>query len=355
MLLDDAVPEGSKDVDGLLLLGGLAASAIVTWVVREVARRRDLFDTPNERSAHSRPTPRLGGIGIMAAFLPAFAVEALGSGAGTVAIVVLIGTTSISALGLWDDLRPLSPSVRLSAQTLAATAVVVAAWDRVPDAWALFGTSVPHVVLAALSVLWIVWLTNLYNFMDGIDGLAAGQAVIAGSALAIAAAAGGAMLAAKGGALLAVAAFGFLVFNFPPASIFMGDVGSTAIGFFFASAPFLGGGVGLSVETVALMLALFIADATVTLIRRIRRRERLSQAHRSHFYQRPLALGYGHRSITVSAYVGMVAVAGLALPFGQAQARDRVLLIAGAAIVFITAASVVLALESRALSRANDR
>ena len=197
-----------------------------------------------------------------------------------------------------------------------------------------------------------MWITNLYNFMDGIDGLAAGQAVIAGGALALAASASGALLVANASAALAVAALGFLAFNFPPASIFMGDVGSTAIGFFFACTPFLAGDGAVPVEAVGLALALFILDATVTLVRRVVRRERLSQAHRTHFYQRPLALGFGHRRITLAAYVGMAVVAALATRYGYGETRVRLLLIASAAAVFAVYASIVVGLESRAAAGA---
>jgi len=336
----------------LLLVSVLAASAWITRLVREAAKRKQLLDTPNERSAHSRPTPRLGGIGIVAAFLPAFATLAILFDGGLVAVVVLVATAAISVVGLWDDLRTLPARTRLGAQTLAATAVVVSAWERLPEAWSLFGWSVPHAFVGALSVLWIVWITNLYNFMDGNDGLAAGQAVIAGCALAVASSAAGALLVANASAALAVAALGFLAFNFPPASIFMGDVGSTAIGFFFACAPFLARGGSVPVEAVGLALALFILDATLTLLRRIARRERLSQAHRTHFYQRPLALGIGHRRITLSAYAGMLAVGGLATRYGYGETRVRLLLIAAAAAVFVTYVSVVVGLEARAATDA---
>ena len=331
-----------------LLSACVALSATVTWIVRAVALRRGLLDSPNARSAHVRPTPRLGGIGIIGTFLPAFATLTLLFDGGIVAWVVLLATAAISVIGLWDDLRPLRARTRLAAQTLAATAVIVSVWERLPDAWSLFGWSIPHALLGAVSVLWIVWITNLYNFMDGVDGLAAGQAVIAGCALAVVGSASGALLVANASAALGLAALGFLAFNFPPASIFMGDVGSTAIGFFFACTPFLAGGGAVPVEAVGLALALFIFDATVTLLRRIARRERLSQAHRTHFYQRPLALGIGHRRITLSAYAGMVAVGSLAMRYGHEEGRVRLLLIAAAAAVFATYVWVVVGVETRA-------
>src|SRR5512133_2665588 len=175
---------------------GLAAtavfSAVATRVVREVARRTGWLDTPNARSAHVKPTPRLGGIGIMLAFLPAALLLAARQGGGQ-APVIVAATAFISVVGLVDDLRPLPARVRFGAQCLAAAVVVGSAWGRLDGAWALFG-ALPAWALAPLSFLWIVWLTNLYNFMDGIDGLAGGQAVIAGVGVAAAALGAGASL-----------------------------------------------------------------------------------------------------------------------------------------------------------------
>lgn len=329
---------------GLALALVAAFAAVATWAIREVATRVGALDTPNSRSAHVRPTPRLGGIGIMMAFLPAASV-AVASHGGQGALV--IGTTAlISLVGLLDDLRSLSARVRLGAQVVAAALVVGSEWSNLGGAWALFG-ALPHWVLAPMSVLWIVWLTNLYNFMDGIDGLAGGQAVIGGTAMAMAAMASGGSLSGELAAVLAASAAGFLLLNHPPASIFMGDVGSTAIGFLFASLPFVEGNGGISVEVVGLSLGLFVLDATFTLIRRVWRGERLTQAHRSHLYQRPLALGVTHRSITWSGYCGMFVVACGALAFVHLGVVGRLVVVAATCGVFGLMASVVWRLEVR--------
>lgn len=325
----------------------LVTSLVVTRWIREVAKKRSLLDQPNDRSAHVTPTPRLGGIGIMVAFLPAaFLVAALG-GAGTAVFSALVGTAIVSALGLVDDLRPLPARLRLIVQFLAASLVVALSWENLPAAWSLFGSVTPRWLLGGLSVLWIVWLTNLYNFMDGIDGLAAGQAVVGGAALALVGYSAGAAVPALLAVLLVAGALGFLALNFPPATIFMGDVGSTAIGFFLASLPLVAEGGAIPVEAAGLAVALFILDATWTLFRRIRRRERLSQAHRSHVYQRPLALGVGHRTITLTSYAGMVLVAAGAVAYSGVGTTGRVLLLAGAVLVFAVLANVVASLERR--------
>jgi UDP-N-acetylmuramyl pentapeptide phosphotransferase/UDP-N-acetylglucosamine-1-phosphate transferase len=321
-------------------------SALLVWGVRSIAHRTGWLDTPNDRSAHVKPTPRLGGIGIMGAFLPAAILMAHRHGSER-ALVIVAATAFISVVGLVDDLRPLSARVRFGAQCIAAAFVVGACWGQLGTSWALLG-GLPVWLLAPLSFLWIVWLTNLYNFMDGIDGLAGGQAAFAGAGIAIAALVGGAVLQGSLAVLLAAAALGFLVFNFPPASIFMGDVGSTAIGFFFACLPFIGERGAVPAEAVGLALALFILDATVTLVRRLSRGETFFQAHRSHFYQRPLALGIPHGRVTLAAYVGMVLTAAGCAVWPTVALPWRAALIAGALLLSATYAGAVLFLERRA-------
>jgi UDP-N-acetylmuramyl pentapeptide phosphotransferase/UDP-N-acetylglucosamine-1-phosphate transferase len=320
--------------------------------VREVALRRSLLDRPNDRSAHVRPTPRLGGIGIMCAFLPVAAATVVLADGGAGALCTIIATAIIAALGLIDDLRPLPARWRFGVQLAAAAVVVAANVGRIESAWTLL--PLPVWLLAPVSVLWIVWVTNLYNFMDGIDGLAAGQATIAGAALCAVAVTVGAPMQATLALALVGAVLGFLILNFPPASIFMGDVGSTAIGFFLASVPFLPGSGSIPVEVVGLAVALFILDATTTLIRRLARGERFFEAHRTHVYQRPLAVGVPHRVITLAAYPGMVAVAGFAVAYPAATGPARVALVVAAVAVFGGYAYAVASLERRGAAARSD-
>jgi len=325
------------------LVAAVATSTFVTWVVRAIALRRQLFDQPNERSAHTRPTPRLGGIGIMVAFLCAATVRAYEL-ERVDALVIIAATFFISAVGLVDDLMQLPARVRIGAQCIAAAVVIAAARHHLPNAWSIFG-ALPLWALVPLSFLWIVWLTNLYNFMDGIDGLAGGQAVIASLGIAAAAFGEGAQLHGMLALILAAAVLGFMLFNFPPASIFMGDVGSTAIGFFFASLPFLGGERAVPVEAVAVALALFILDATITLFRRMARGERLSQAHRTHYYQRPLAFGIPHRRVTMTAWAGMLLTAAACAAWPALGLSWRLALVAGAVTLFLSYVGAVHIIE----------
>lgn len=296
-----------------LLAATAAFSMGLVLLVRTTARRLAILDHPNVRSSHDVPKPRLGGIGITAAFLAAAGVLVAVGVAPRSALVVLAATGAIATLGLVDDLRSLPVRWRFSLQLAAAVAVVVVRWADLPAAAGVVGGLLPAWILGPLFVLWIVWLTNLYNFMDGIDGLAGGQAVFAGAGVALAAFAMGSHGTAWIALALGAASIGFLRFNFPPSTIFMGDVGSTALGFFFGCLPLMGERSPVTAGTVALALSLFVLDATTTLLRRLARGERWYTAHRSHLYQRPVALGWKHRTITSWGWAGMILVAGAAV------------------------------------------
>jgi Fuc2NAc and GlcNAc transferase len=325
----------------------VVVSALLVRAVRDVANRRALLDRPNERSSHSIPKPRVGGVGVVAA-LVAVGASLVAAGRAAPALLVPLGATFLVALlGLADDLRPLPARVRFGVQLALASVVVAAAWGRLPAVAGTLGAWLPAPVLAVLAVLWIVWLTNLYNFMDGIDGLAGGQAVIAALGLAIVASEVGATTTQW--LLLAVAgsSLGFLIFNFPPASIFMGDVGSTALGFFFGCVPLLGDRHPVPVGAVAVALALFALDATVTLVCRVARGERWYAPHRTHLYQRPVARGVSHRKVTLIAYGGMVLVAICASRWERASPPARLFLAMVPALLFLAGHAAVRHLERR--------
>jgi Fuc2NAc and GlcNAc transferase len=282
---------------GLLAVAASSISLLGTHLVRRVARARHLLDRPNGRSAHVRPTPRLGGIGIMCAFLPVATVTVVCSGGGAGALSTVITTGIIAALGLVDDLRPLPARWRFGVQLAAATVVVGANVARIESAWTLL--PLPVWLLAPASVLWIVWVTNLYNFMDGIDGLAGAEAssvgIIAGALFLMAGRGDLAVVAL----LMAAAALGFLGWNWPPARIFMGDVGSGFLGFTFGALSLIASRSGTLPLALCLMLAgVFAFDATLTLLRRMARGEPWHQPHRSHAYQRLVQAGSTHAEVS---------------------------------------------------------
>jgi glycosyltransferase WbpL len=338
-------------IDAWICAGAFASALVLTRAARDFARRRRLVDHPNERSSHAVPRPRLGGIGIMIPFLGIAAAVVAARGGGLRLASILAATAVVAALGLVDDVRHLSARVRFGIQAVAAVAVVLPSGGAGGSSWL---ASIPWWIQAPLLVLWILWLTNLYNFMDGIDGLAGGQGVIASAAIAAVAFAGGAPTTGSLLVILAAASAGFLVLNFPPASIFMGDVGSTAIGFFLACVPLFPEARPVPLEVVGIALSLFILDATVTLLRRIARGERWFEAHRTHYYQRPVAMGVPHRSVTLVAWAGMGLVGASASAYQRADPEARLVLLAFPVVVFLALAAAVHGLERRASRGAGD-
>jgi UDP-N-acetylmuramyl pentapeptide phosphotransferase/UDP-N-acetylglucosamine-1-phosphate transferase len=336
-------------VNRLLLVAACAvAAALIVRVVRDVARRRALLDVPTDRSSHDAPKPRLGGLGIV--------LPVLGTGLGMVALgrapasllVILGATAAVAMAGLADDLRPLPTRTRLRVQFVAEGVVVLASWGRLPAAFGPVGSAVPVAVLAAVAFLGLVWGANFYNFMDGIDGLAGSQAVIAGLALAFVAARIGAGQAEW--VLLAVAgsSLGFLLFNFPPASIFMGDVGSTGVGFLLASLPLFPEARPVTFPVVVLALSLFVLDATVTLVRRVARGEGWSTPHRTHLYQRPVVAGAAHGAVLSWAIAGMTLVALCAMAWPGASGPSRSVLWAIPVALLLTGRAAFTRMERRA-------
>lgn len=288
-----------------IVLGVLAAlliAALFTGVIRWYALGRGLLDIPNERSSHTKVTPRGGGAAVVLSttvMLPTAAY--LNLLPWDLAWALTGGGVAIALIGFLDDIRPRSPLVRLVVHVAAAL-------------WALYwlGGLAPmqvgeHTVTwggmgYVLGVLGIVWTLNLFNFMDGIDGIAACEAAfiaIAGALLAIVSNGNGVSVAAL---LFAAACIGFLVWNWPPAKIFMGDVGSGYMGYVIAVLAIAAGRdnpVGLLVWLI--LGALFFIDATVTLVRRAARGESVHQAHRSHAYQILSRRWGSHRRMTLAA------------------------------------------------------
>jgi Fuc2NAc and GlcNAc transferase len=331
----------------IVLVACAATSALLVRAVRDFANRRALLDHPNDRSSHSLPKPRLGGVGVV---VPVLAVGAwlLLSGRAPGALVVPLAATGLVALlGLADDIRPIRPGVRFAVQVALATVVVAASWTRLPAAAGALGVLLPAPVLAVLAVLWIVWLTNLYNFMDGIDGIAGAQALIA--SLALAAVAAGLEAETSTVLLLALAgsSAGFLLFNLPPSSIFLGAVGSTSIGFFFGILPLLPGSTSVPVEPVVLALSLFVLDATTTLVRRAAAGEKWYTPHRTHLYQRPVVLGASHGAVLLAAVGAMVVAAACATMWIGSSAPGKVVLLAAPVALFGLAHVAVARMERK--------
>lgn len=260
---------------------------------------QDLLDIPNNRSSHTVPTPRGGGLaivivlllsGVVSLFLPQAPIDVL--------VCLLLATLAFSLLGWQDDKHDLPASVRFLIQLLIAVfASGWLLWAAVPG----YSTSFALLALLLLSTLWIAWMANLYNFMDGIDGISAVESLILGATTSYWFAISGVASMAIICIAVAGASVGFMRWNWSPAKIFMGDVGSLALGAFFAIIAIIGT-TRLDIPFLAFLIlyAVYLADSGVTLLHRIIKREKWWQAHRSHFYQRAVQSGFSHAQVSLS-------------------------------------------------------
>jgi Fuc2NAc and GlcNAc transferase len=261
-----------------------ALAAALTGVARRLALRLGWIDVPNPRSSHVASTPRGGGVALVVVILPAVAMGLPEAGAG--AAVLALAAAAVAAIGLADDLRPLSVPVRLVVQAGAVAAGLWAA-GSVPPLDLGGHVLAPGPVAYGLLALACLWFVNLYNFMDGIDGIAAAEAAFVGLAAAWLVGAAGAPAGLQfAWAVLGGASLGFLAWNWAPARVFMGDVGSGFLGFMIAMLLLQSIREGaLSVAAAVVLVAPFLVDTTVTLLRRMARGERWYLAHRTHAYQ----------------------------------------------------------------------
>ena len=274
----------------VVVAAGVSSWALTGWF-RQYAIKRQMVDVPNARSSHRVATPRGGGGAIVVATTAALAWWAWASGSMALA-GALAGGLIVAGIGFVDDHRTVPAAARLVGHTLAAALAV----------WVL---GVPGIAGALLAVFFVTWLINLTNFMDGIDGIAGVQTltVCAGGAAMYQMVAGTGIINDPSGvfepAVLGAASIGFLIWNWPPARVFMGDVGSGYVGFMVAVLTLRAASVAPVLGWCWLILSgVFIVDATFTLVRRIMRRDRVFEAHRSHAYQH-LALAWGHRPVTL--------------------------------------------------------
>lgn len=290
----------------LLILVFVATILGIAFFKRIGAAR--MLDIPNERSSHSAPTPRGAGIVLVAVCLTAYIVMCATT-EHQINWGYLIGAIIVSAISWLDDVFGLPALVRFSIHAIAAALIIASGGSfnsvslpfiAAPIDLGWFGT--------VLTFLWIVWLINAYNFMDGIDGIAGIQAVVAGTAWAILACFAGESIIFGLSAAIAVASIGFLVFNWAPASVFMGDVGSAFLGFTFAVIPLFSDWDRSAFSSWTLLAGIvfvwpFVFDAVLTFSRRLFKGEPVWIAHRQHLYQRLVQRDYAHS--TVSCIYGL--------------------------------------------------
>ena len=303
------------------------------WLTSHLCSARSflrLLDHPNERSLHCVPTPRTGGVAIIGSVVVGLVVAALVVAVTRPSTMFMtkelasatpwiIGAMAlVSIMSFVDDRIGLPPSRRFAVQIIAALMVVfgagltlsfipIPAVGTIPLGWAA----------GPVSVLFMLWMTNLYNFMDGMDGFAGGMTVVGFGFLALFGWMAGHTFMLLIAALVAMSALGFLGYNFPPARIFMGDVGSVTLGLLAGTLILLGIRDGVfDLWVPVLVFSPFILDATVTVLWRTLQGERIWEAHRTHYYQRLVLHGWGHRK-TVLAEYGLMLFCGIAASIYQ--------------------------------------
>jgi UDP-N-acetylmuramyl pentapeptide phosphotransferase/UDP-N-acetylglucosamine-1-phosphate transferase len=306
-----------RDFQAISILGsgaitlGVAWALVARWIPAPLAY-------PNDRSLHVVPVPRTGGLAIWAGSL--FAVVF-----ATVPWTWLVPLGCVLVVSLIDDWRGVPAPLRLAVHAVAALGATAPYHDA---------SNASGLTLIVLDALVIVWMANLYNFMDGADGLAGGMGLSGFGAYAVAAMLRGDPNLAITCAVLASACAAFLVFNRPPARLFMGDVGAVGLGFVAALIGLHGYATGVwRWWFPPLVFAPFIVDATVTLVRRWQRGQRLSHAHRDHFYQRAILMDGAHGGTLRVYFLWMVACAaiGIAMLVWYADAGAVVLVATAAA------------------------
>lgn len=316
-------------------------AVILTPLLRNAARRRGYLDIPNEASSHTVPTPRNGGFAIFTGLVCAFLFVRTDSGAARYLCVIVLN----AALPAIDEFKPLPRGFRLVAQLVLS--IVTVLWLGLgPHTLALpYGTTVPvGAVGAVLAVVWLVAVVNAYNFMDGLNGLSSSAAILCGAATAVIAWQHGDPVASLIAAGLAAGAAGFLPWNLPSGSVFMGDVGSTSLGFVLALLSLRLVQHGASPIAALLPLLSFCSDAFLAIIRRAAKGERFfATRHRSHYYQWLNQQGWTHSRVTglwdlLIASAAVLAVAWESLP-DQAKLTGLGAVIAVHGAVFVWVAS----------------
>lgn len=276
-------------------------SFVLTWWMRRIAVAYGVMDHPNARSSHTVATPRGGGLAIVLA--TTFAVASLwlaGWVEAQLCAVVLVGGGAIALLGFLDDRGHVAVRTRITVHLLAAVFAVYVLGGMPPIAWGATEVDLGFIG-DALAVLGIAWTLNLFNFMDGIDGIAASEAVfVTAAGAAIGLLGGGSLSLPAASSMIALSSLGFLVWNWPPAKIFMGDAGSGYLGYAIAVLALAAARENHAAPLVWLILGgVFFVDATVTLARRLSRLERIYEAHHDHAYQRLARRWRSHRRVTV--------------------------------------------------------
>ena len=326
----------------LAFMIALGVALFLTPVVISFARRAGALDAPDARKVHVRPIPRIGGIGIYAAFMVSVLVQMSISDLSPELMTslwgLLAGGTIIVAIGIIDDYRDLPAKVKLLGQIFAACVLVIGFDVRIDVITDPLGDFIYLEYFAIpATIFWVVGLTNTVNLIDGLDGLAAGVSSIAAVTIFLVAIEEGIPFVAMITAALAGAAIGFLYYNFNPARIFMGDTGSMFLGFMLAGISVIG--AVKSAATIALIvpilaLGLPILDTTFAIVRRARNHRPIFKPDKGHLHHRLLAHGFTQKQAVLLMYVvsALFGLCALALTAVSTQAALLIIIIVAAAV-----------------------
>ncbi len=330
----------------VVFFGTVGAAWAATGLILRLLARERILDHPNERSSHAVATPRGGGLGVVGIVLPAWLALGLWVALPTQGYWwVLVGGVALAIVSWIDDLRGLPPLPRLSVQ-IAAVALGLAALSQ--EGLIFQGLLPPVLDGLAAAVCWL-WFVNLFNFMDGIDGLAGAEAASIGFGLFFVAIVAGDMVAPALPALaLAGAVLGFLWWNWHPARVFLGDVGSVPLGYLLGWLLLTAAAAG-NWQVAVILPLYFLADATITLLRRLARGAKIWQAHREHFYQKAVIRGMSHTRVAgaVLACNALLILLAVATVWPAGDVKPAWPVIAAAVVV-----AGLLAYLSRAKSKA---
>ena len=300
-------------------------SALLT---RFMMQRVRVVDIPNDRSSHSIPVPRCGGMAIVGSFYVGILARALllpgDPGAYWHFGGFVLATLLIVSIAVYDDIKSKSPLVKLLTQCVAAGILLVfgICLDRLEIPFA--GTLSLGWLAYPFTFFWVIGMTNAFNFMDGLDGLAGGTAVIASAFFCVITYSQDGHFVSVASLCLMAGTLGFLIYNFPPARIFMGDVGSTFLGFSFAALSIMAvrnDPSSMTFWVMPLLLFNFIYDTFFTFLRRLFNAERVTQAHRTHLYQLFQRLGFSHKAVGFFHY-GVCVAQGFAAVWMVGQTAD---------------------------------
>ncbi|WP_421857623.1 hypothetical protein [Oceanicaulis sp.] len=295
------------------LIAMALSAAMVSFVVSVLVLKGGVLDFPNARSSHKTPTPRGGGLGVLAGVgAGALAASAFPLGASALGGVLMV-TALFGLLGFLDDLFVLDERLKLVSFIVFCAAMVSAAGPvtRIGLTYEL-GFALPLLVGWVGSALFVFVVVNAANFMDGSDGILAAVMIPAGFALCVAGLAAGVMTSVISGVLLAASLSGFVVLNWPPAKLFAGDVGALGAGALYAGGALalVNHGFSGTLWLAPLFVLVFLADVLLTLLRRARHGRFSLSAHREHAYQRLIDAGWSHQAIAL-VYGGLTALIGL--------------------------------------------